>query len=73
MDMSAIAAFTTSLQAATDITKSMLGLKVSNEVQTKIIELQSVRHFYFKTSNCLTANGLFGRVSFGNIEAQNLG
>lgn len=42
MDMTAIAAFTTSLQAATDITKSMLGLKVSTEVQAKIIELQSV-------------------------------
>lgn len=41
MDLSAIQGAIVSLKAATDISSALLGMKVTGEVQTKIIELQS--------------------------------
>lgn len=41
-DLASIASAATGLQAAGQIVKSMVGLKVSSEVQTKVIELQSI-------------------------------
>ena len=41
MDLTAIQAAIYSLKAATDISKSILGIKTTSEVQSKVIELQS--------------------------------
>ena len=41
-DLAAISSAATGLQAAGQIVKSLVGLKISSEVQTKVIELQAV-------------------------------
>lgn len=41
MDLSAIQGAIVSLKAATDISSALLGMKVTGEVQTKVIELQT--------------------------------
>ncbi len=42
VDMAAIAGLVTSLRAATDISKAMLGLRDAAMIQTKVIELQGI-------------------------------
>jgi hypothetical protein len=53
VDVASIASFATGLKAAGDITRSLLGLKITSEVQTKVIELQAI--IFTVQSDALTA------------------